>query len=123
MSYWVCDFSFSREQKHNYFRRFIENNICLQESHGKDEFLLYIQVLAPRFRLYGTLVPGSANAGYSAICIHVDLLPADAVIAHVITCQGCDHSVNIRSGRRSLVIVNVHFEPELTLRSTMTPLA
>ena len=37
----------SREQKHNYFRRLKENNIiiCLQEVHGKDEFLQAIQVL------------------------------------------------------------------------------
>ena len=32
------------------------------------------------------------------------------------TCQGRDHIVSIRSGRQSLGIVNVHFEPELTLR-------
>ena len=32
-------------------------------------------------------------------------------------CQGRDHIVNVRSGCRNLVVVNVHFEPELTLRS------
>ena len=37
-------------------------------------------------------------------------------MTHVVTCEGHDHLVNIRSGRHSLVIVNVHFEPELTLR-------
>ena len=31
-------------------------------------------------------------------------------------CQGRDHGVNVQSGRQSLVIVNVHFEPELKLR-------
>ena len=41
----------------------------------------------------------------------------DAVVTHVVTCQGRDHIVNIRSGCRSPVVVNVHFEPELTLRS------
>ena len=35
----------------------------------------------------------------------------------MVTCQGRDHIVNVRSGCRSLVVVNVHFEPELTLRS------
>ena len=40
-------------------------------------------------------------------------MPDDAVVTHVVTCQGCDH---IRSGCRSLVVVNVHFEHELTLR-------
>ena len=34
----------------------------------------------------------------------------------MITCQGCDHIVNVQSGPKNLVIVNVHFEPELTLR-------
>ena len=41
----------SRELKLNYFKRLVENNnvICLQEVHGKDEFLQAIQVWAPRF--------------------------------------------------------------------------
>ena len=55
--------------------------------------------------------------GCSAICIHKDLFPDDAVVTHVVTCQGRDHIVNVGSGCQSLVIVNVHFEPELTLRS------
>ena len=45
-----------------------------------------------------------------------DLLPEDAFVTHVITCQGRDHIVNVQSGQKNLVIVNVHFEPELTLR-------
>ena len=45
-----------------------------------------------------------------------DLLLEEAIVTHVVTCQGRDHLVNIRSRRHSLVIVNVHFEPELTLR-------
>ena len=56
------------------------------------------------------------NAGGSAICIHRDLLPEGAIVTHVVTCQGRDHLVNIRSWLHNLVIVNVHFEPELTLR-------
>ena len=32
------------------------NIICLQEVHGKDEFLQAIHVLAPRFRLFGTFL-------------------------------------------------------------------
>ena len=47
----------------------------------------------------------------------IKTLPDDAAVTHVITCQGRDHIVNVRSGCQSLVIVNVHFEPELTLRS------
>ena len=109
----------SRERKLNYFKRPTENNnvICLQEVRGKDEFLQDIQVWAPRFSLYGTFLPGNVNAGGSAICIHKDLLSDDAIVTHVITCQGRDHVVNVRSGRRNLVVVNVHLELELTLRS------
>ena len=83
----------SRELKHCYFRRLTEINnvICLQEVHGKDQFLQAIQVLAPRFRLCGTFRPGNASAGGSAICTHKDLLPDDAVVTHVVTCQGRNH--------------------------------
>ena len=34
----------------------------------------------------------------------------------MITCQGRDHVVNVQFGRHNLVIVNVQFEAELTLR-------
>ena len=51
------------------------------------------------------------------ICTHDSLLPDGAVVTHVITCQGRDHIVTIYSGGSILVIVNVHFEPDLTLRS------
>ena len=73
-------------------------------------------MLAPRFRFFGTFIPGNENAGGSAFCIHKDLLPEDAIVTHMIACQGRDHIVNVQSGRQSLVIVNIHFEPELTLR-------
>ena len=53
------------------------------------------------------------NAGGSAIRIHKDLLPDGAMVTHVVTCQGRDHIV---SGDRNLVVVHVHFEPDLTLR-------
>ena len=43
-------------------------------------------------------------------------VPEEAIVTHMITCQGRDHIVSIQSGRQSLAIVNVHFEPELTLR-------
>ena len=91
-------------------------SFCLQEVHGKDEFLQAIQVLAPRFRLFGTFLLDNENAGGSPICIHRDLLSEEAIVTHVVTSQGRDHLVNVRSGRHSLVIVNVHFEPELTSR-------
>ena len=106
----------NRELKLNCFGKLLENNnvICLQEVHEKDEFLQ--EVWTPRFKLFGTFIPGNENAGGSAICIHEDLLPEDAIVTHVIACQGRDHIVNVQSGRKNLVIVNVHFEPELTLR-------
>ena len=37
-------------------------------------------------------------------------------VTHSITCHGRDHLVNIQSERHSLVILNVHFEPDLTSR-------
>ena len=73
-------------------------------------------MLAPRFRLFGTFLPDNENAGGSAICIHRDLLPEEAIASHVITCHGRDHLLNIQSGLHNLVIIGVHFEPELTLR-------
>ena len=39
------------------------------------------------------------------------------MVTHVVTCQGRDHIVNIRSRCQILVVVNIHFIPELTLRS------
>ena len=71
-------------------------------------------MLAPRWRFFGTFISGNENAGGSTF--HEDILPEEAIVTHLITCQGRDHIVNIRSGRHSLVIVNVHFEPELILR-------
>ena len=71
--------------------------------------------MAPRFRFFVTFIPGNENAGGSAICFRKELLPEDAIVTHVITCQGRDNIVSVQSGWQSLVIVNVHFEPELTL--------
>ena len=113
---------FSKQKKREFKLKYLKslfdaNNIlCHQEVHGKDEYLQAIQVMAPRFRLFGTFLPDNENAGGSAICIHRDLLPEEAVVTHLITCQGRDHIVNIQSGRQGLVIVNVPFELELTLR-------
>ena len=63
-----------------------------------------------------TFILGNENVVGSAICIHKELLHEDAAVTHMITCQGRDHIVSIQSGRHSLVIINVHFEPELSLR-------
>ena len=79
----------SRERKHNCFIRFTRSNdiFSLQEIHGKDEVLQAIQVLAPRFKLHGTFI---------FICIHKDLLPDEAVVTHVVTCQGRGCSLSTR---------------------------
>ena len=37
-------------------------------------------------------------------------------MTHLVACHGRDHLVSLQSGRHNLVIVNVHFESELTLR-------
>ena len=52
---------------------FDANILCLQEVRGKDEYVQAIQVLAPRFRFFGSFTPQNANAGGSAICIHKDI--------------------------------------------------
>ena len=44
-----------------------------------------------------------------------NLLPDGAIITHVATCQRRDHILTIRSGESVVVIVNVHFEPDLVL--------
>ena len=108
----------NRDFKLKYLKKlFINNNIvCLQEVHGKDEYLQAIQVLAPRFWFLGAFFPGNENARGSAICSHKDILPEEAIVTHLTTCQGRDHVVHIQSVRQSLVIVNVHCERERTLR-------
>ena len=107
----------NRELKLKYFRKLFDNNniLCLQEVHGKDEYLQAIQLLAPRFKFFVTFIPGNENAGGSAMYINKELLPEDAIVTHMITCQGRDYIVSRQSGRQSLVIDNVHFESELTL--------
>ena len=84
-----------RESKLIYLKKVLDhnNNICLQEVHGKDEFLQAIQVLAPQFRLFGTFLPDNENAGGSAICIHTE----EVIVTHSMTCHGRDHLLNIRS--------------------------
>ena len=115
---WIFFFLAEKQRvQTQYLKKLFDTNIlCLQELHGKGEYLQAIQVLAPRFRFFGTFIPGNENAGGSAICIHRDLLPEEVIVTHMITCPGRDHLVNIQSGRHNLAVVNVHFEPELALR-------
>ena len=53
----------NKESKLNYLKKLLDNNICLQEVHGKDEFLQAIQLLAPRFRFFCTFLPAKENVG------------------------------------------------------------
>ena len=108
----------SREQKHIYPTRLARKSdiICLQETHGKDEFLQAIHVLHTQFRMFGTFTPNNVNASGSVILVHKDLLPDHACVSHEITSQGRDHNVTIRSGEGVLVIVKVHFKHDLVVR-------
>ena len=108
----------SKEQKHIYFTRPARNNdiICLQQTHGKYEFVQAVQVLHTQFRLFGTFTLNNVNAVGSAVVIHKNLLPDGSIASHLTTCQGRDHIVPIRSGKSVLVVVGVHFELDLVLR-------
>ena len=108
----------SREQKQKYLKWLTDKNdsVCLQETHGKDDFLKAFQILHPQFRMFGTFIPNNVNAGGSAVLIRGNLLPEDVVVTHEITCQGRDHIVRTRSGESVLVVINVHFEPHFILR-------
>ena len=76
-----------RVQTHKYVKKLFDTNniLCLQEVHGKDECLQAIQVLAPRFRFFLVRFPGNENAGGSAICIHRDFLPEEAIVTHFLS--------------------------------------
>ena len=116
---WIC---FLQTQEQRIQTQLPQKSFGPQQHHlspggaCKDEYLQAIQVLAPLFRFFGTFLPDNENAGGSAIFIHRDLLFEGAIVSHVIVCQGRDHLVNVQSGRHNLVIINVHFEPEPTLR-------
>ena len=74
----------NRELKLKYFRKFFDNNniLCLQEFHGKDEYLPAIQVLAPRFKFFAPFHFWKRECRGSAICIHKELPPEDAIVTH-----------------------------------------
>ena len=76
-----------------------------------------LQVLRTQFRMFGTYVTDNVNAGGSAILIRKNLLPDFADVTHEITCQGRDHIGRIQSSESVLVVINVHFEPDLTFRN------
>ena len=101
------------EQKHRYLKRLMDKNdgVCLQETHGKDEFPQGLQVLRTQFRMFGIFVPGNVNAGGSATFIRKNCLRDRAVVTHEVTYQGRDLIITVHDGRSLLVITNVHFEP------------
>ena len=67
-------------------------------------------------RNYDSLVPLFLLTKTREDRLSGDLLPEEVIVTHLVTCHGRDHLVNIQSGRHNFVIVNVHLEPELTLR-------
>ena len=74
---WNCAFQ-TEEQRvltQLYQKKLLDHNniICLQEVHGKDEYLQAIQVLAPRFSFLVLLFLIMKMLGGWAICIHMDL--------------------------------------------------
>ena len=75
---WICFLQAKEQgvQTQTISKKLFDHNniICLQEVHGKDEFLQAIQVLGPRFWLFGTFLPDNENAGGSAICIQAFFL-------------------------------------------------
>ena len=66
--------------------------------------------------MFVTFIPIDENAGGSAVPSRKNHLPENVVVTHEITCQGRKHIVRIRSGECVLVVINVHFEPDLILR-------
>ena len=48
----------NREFKLKYLKKLFDNHniLCLQEVHGRDDYLQAIQVLAPRFRFFGIFI-------------------------------------------------------------------
>ena len=108
-----------REQKQKYFKLVTDKNnvICPQETLGKDEFLQALQVLHTQFRMFRTFVTDNVNAAGSAIFIPEHILSDHAVVTHDVTCQGRDDIIRLQSGENASVVINVHFEPDLILRS------
>ena len=66
--------------------------------------------------MFGTFVLDNVNAGGSVVLFIRTSCQTVRFVTHEITCQRRDHIVIIRSGGSVLVIVNVHFEPDLVLR-------
>ena len=105
----------NRELKLKYFRKLLDNNniICLQEVHGKDEFLQATQVLVPRFGFFWYFQSWKRECRRIGHLHPQELLPEEAIVT---LAKAVTHIVRVQSGRQSPVTVNVHFEPELTLR-------
>ena len=98
----------SREQKHRYLKRRVDkiDVVCVQETHGKDEFLQALQVLHTQFRMFGIFMLDIVNAGGSEMFIRKHLLPDQAVVTHEVTYQSRDHIIKVQFGESFLVIIN-----------------
>ena len=103
-------------------RRLHDSNdvICLQETHGKIEFLQALLVIRS-FTKVKAFVNDQVNTGGSPTIIRKTLLYDDTMVTHVTTQIGRDHFVKIHSATRFLMIANVHletcFEPEKSQRT------
>ena len=90
--------------------------ICIQEIHGK-KIPASCSGTGPTNPSTWHFRTKQCYAGGSAICIRKSLLLHGPNVTHVITCQGHDHIVTTQSGDCVYVVVNVHDESGLTLRS------
>ena len=66
--------------------------------------------------MFGTFIIDNVNASGSAISIRKHIQPDYAIVTHEITSQLRGHIVKIRHGESVLVVIYVHFEPDLILR-------
>ena len=79
-SLWICFLQQrNREFEVKYFKKLLHTNniLCLQEVHGKDEYLQAVQVFVRDLGFY-------ENAGGSAICIRTNSLE-EALVSFSIT--------------------------------------
>ena len=103
-SHWIC---FSKQKNREFKLKYFKSgsSMTTTTSYVSRRFTERMSI-SKLFRcwlrdlgFFVTFFPGNENAGGSAICIHKELLPEDAIVTHMITCQGRDHVVSRQSGR------------------------
>ena len=79
----------NREFKLKYLKKLFDNTTsfrrCMEGTSISRLFRCWLQDFVS-----GTFILGNENAAGSAICIHKDTLPEEAIETHLITCQGRD---------------------------------